>query len=46
VLEASGVLLLPGSLFDDCDHRHVRIGFGRKSFAAGLARLDEALASW
>jgi aspartate/methionine/tyrosine aminotransferase len=43
VLEASGVLLLPGSLFDDCDHRHVRIGFGRKSFAAGLARLDEAL---
>lgn len=43
VLERSGVLLLPGSLFDDCDHRHVRIGFGRRDFAEGLARLEEAL---
>lgn len=43
ILEASGVLLMPASLFDDCDHRHVRIGFGRKSFPQGLARLDEAL---
>lgn len=43
LLERTGVLLLPGSLFDDCDHRHVRIGFGRKDFPEGLARLEEAL---
>jgi aspartate/methionine/tyrosine aminotransferase len=43
VVERSGVLLLPGSVFDEADHRHVRFGFGRKAFAAGLARLDEAL---
>ena len=43
LLERSGVLLLPGSLFDDCDHRHVRIGFGRQDFPEGLARLDAAL---
>jgi aspartate/methionine/tyrosine aminotransferase len=43
LLEETGVLLLPGSVFDETDHRHVRIGFGRKGFAEGLARLDEAL---
>lgn len=43
ILERSGVLLMPGTLFDDCDHRHVRIGFGRRSFPEGLARLDEGL---
>lgn len=43
VLERSGVLLMPGTLFDDCDHRHVRIGYGRKTFPEGLARLEEAL---
>lgn len=46
VLERSGVLLMPGSVFDEADHRHVRIGFGRKSFPEGLARLDEALEGW
>jgi aspartate/methionine/tyrosine aminotransferase len=46
VLERSGVLLLPGSVFDESDHRHLRIGFGRKSFPEGLARLDEALDAW
>jgi hypothetical protein len=40
------VLLLPGSVFDESDHRHLRIGFGRKSFPEGLARLDEALDAW
>ena len=43
LLEKSGVLLLPGSVFDEADHRHLRIGFGRKGFAEGLARLDETL---
>ena len=46
VLEASGVLLLPGTVFDEGDHRHLRIGFGRKDFTEGLARLDETLESW
>jgi aspartate/methionine/tyrosine aminotransferase len=46
VLETSGVLLLPGSVFDESDHRHLRIGFGRRSFPEGLARLDEALDGW
>lgn len=46
VLEKSGVLLLPGSVFDESDHRHLRIGFGRKSFPEGLAQLDEALDGW
>jgi aspartate/methionine/tyrosine aminotransferase len=45
VLEQTGVLLMPGTLFDDCDHRHVRIGYGRKTFPEGLARLEEALAT-
>ena len=46
LLERTGVLLLPGSVFDEADHRHVRIGFGRRNFAEGLARLDEALEEW
>ncbi|HUF79065.1 MAG TPA: aminotransferase class I/II-fold pyridoxal phosphate-dependent enzyme [Thermoanaerobaculia bacterium] len=46
LLERTGVLLLPGSVFDETDHRHVRIGFGRRGFAEGLARLDEALEAW
>ncbi len=43
VLEGCGVLLLPGSVFDEGDHRHFRIGFGRRGFRAGLERLEEWL---
>ncbi len=43
VLEGCGVLLLPGSVFDDCDHRHFRVGFGRRGFRAALERLEEWL---
>ncbi len=43
VLEGCGVLLLPGSVFDDWDHRHVRVGFGRRGFRAGLERFEEWL---
>jgi aspartate/methionine/tyrosine aminotransferase len=40
VLDAAGVLLLPGSTFDPDDHRHFRIGFGRRDFRAGLEALE------
>jgi len=33
-----GVLLLPGTLYDHPGN-HFRIGFGRKDFGEGLARL-------
>src|SRR5665213_195025 len=39
--ERVGVLLLPGSVYGQPDH--VRIGFGRESFAQALQRLDEHL---
>lgn len=39
-----GVLLLPGTVYDDRDN-HFRIGFGRKNFPAALARLDEFITS-
>jgi aspartate/methionine/tyrosine aminotransferase len=42
-LEGCGVLLLPGSVFDEGDHRHFRIGFGRRGFRAGLEKLEEWL---
>jgi aspartate/methionine/tyrosine aminotransferase len=38
----AGVLLLPGTLFDD-DGNHFRIGFGRKNMPEALARLEEFL---
>lgn len=41
VLQAEGVLLLPGHVFGWPDH--LRIGFGRRDFRAGLERLDVAL---
>jgi len=44
VLEKSGVLLLPGSMYD-FEGGFFRMGFGRKSFAEGLDRLDEFLDS-
>jgi aspartate/methionine/tyrosine aminotransferase len=37
-----GVLLLPGSLFDDPGN-HFRIGFGRQNMPEALARLEEFL---
>ncbi len=38
----TGVLLLPGTVYDDPDN-HFRIGFGRKNFQAALERLDAFL---
>lgn len=38
----AGVLLLPGSLFDDTGN-HFRIGFGRKNMPEALARLESFL---
>jgi aspartate/methionine/tyrosine aminotransferase len=40
LVETSGVLLLPGTLYDDPGN-HLRIGFGRKNFPDALARLEE-----
>jgi aspartate/methionine/tyrosine aminotransferase len=42
LVETTGVLLLPGTLYDDFGN-HFRIGFGRKNFPAGLALLDDFL---
>jgi aspartate/methionine/tyrosine aminotransferase len=39
--QRSGVLLLPGSVFGEPDH--VRMGFGRRDFGDGLARLAEEI---
>ncbi len=44
LIERHGVLLLPGTVYDDAGN-HFRIGFGRRSFAEGLARLEAALTS-
>jgi aspartate/methionine/tyrosine aminotransferase len=38
----AGVLLLPGSVYDDPEE-HFRIGFGRRNFPEGLTRLAELL---
>jgi len=42
VVREAGVMLLPGSVFDE--PRHVRIGFGRKNLPEALARLEKFLA--
>ena len=42
LVTSAGVLLLPGSVFDDPDN-HFRIGFGRANMPAALARLEEFL---
>lgn len=42
LVTSAGVLLLPGSLFDDHGN-HFRVGFGRKNLPDALARLDEYL---
>ena len=41
-LAAAGVLLLPGSVYDEPDH--VRLGFGRANLPEALAVLEKALA--
>jgi aspartate/methionine/tyrosine aminotransferase len=43
LVDKTGVLLLPGTLYDDPGN-HFRIGFGRKNFSDGLARLENYLA--
>jgi aspartate/methionine/tyrosine aminotransferase len=40
LVKLHGVLLLPGTLFDDTAN-HFRIGFGRKTMPEALARLEE-----
>ncbi len=42
LVETTGVLLLPGTLYDDPDN-HFRIGFGRKNFPEALLRLEKFL---
>ena len=42
LVTSAGVLLLPGSVFDDPGN-HFRIGFGRKNMPEALARLEEFL---
>ncbi len=42
LVSAAGVLLLPGSVFDDPGN-HFRIGFGRANMPEALARLEEFL---
>ena len=40
----AGVLLLPGTMYDDTGN-HFRIGFGRKNLPAAVARLEQFLDS-
>ncbi|MBV9337122.1 MAG: hypothetical protein JO243_14655, partial [Solirubrobacterales bacterium] len=40
---AAGVLLLPGSVYDE--PAHVRVGFGRASLPEALAALESTLAA-
>ncbi len=44
LVESIGVLLLPGTLYDDPGN-HFRIGFGRKDFPDALAHLEEFLSN-
>jgi aspartate/methionine/tyrosine aminotransferase len=43
LVEKTGVLLLPGTLYDD-QSNHFRIGFGRKNFPEAMALLEKFLA--
>jgi len=45
LVRATGVLLLPGTLFDD-PHNRFRIGFGRADLPAGVALLDDFVRDW
>jgi aspartate/methionine/tyrosine aminotransferase len=42
-LATAGVLLLPGSVYDE--PRHVRVGFGRANMPTALEMLDAQLAA-
>jgi aspartate/methionine/tyrosine aminotransferase len=42
LVEKAGVLLLPGTLYDD-NGNHFRIGFGRKNLPEAIARLEQFL---
>lgn len=44
LVRTTGVLLLPGSVFDD-PSGHFRLGFGRSNLPEALARLEEFLES-
>lgn len=44
LVRQAGVLLLPGSVFDDAGE-HFRLGFGRQNLPEALARLEEFLDS-
>jgi aspartate/methionine/tyrosine aminotransferase len=44
LVSEAGVLLLPGTLFDDA-HNRFRIGFGRKNMPEAVARLEAFLAA-
>jgi aspartate/methionine/tyrosine aminotransferase len=43
LVENSGVLLLPGNVYDE--PRHIRFGYGRRNMPESLAHLETALAS-
>ena len=45
LVEDAGVLLLPGTLYDDSGN-HFRIGFGRQNFPDALLRLEEYSGRW
>jgi aspartate/methionine/tyrosine aminotransferase len=45
LVERSGVLLLPGSLFTNSENEHFRLGFGRKNASQALERLETYLRS-
>ena len=42
LVKTAGVLLLPGSVYDDPGN-HFRIGFGRKNLPAAIERLEDFL---
>jgi aspartate/methionine/tyrosine aminotransferase len=44
LVREAGVLLLPGSVYDD-DKNHFRLGLGRKNLPEALARLEDFVAS-
>lgn len=46
LLTEAGVLLLPGTVYDDAYDRHFRIGFGRKDFRSCIARVAEFLTAY
>ena len=46
LLAATGVLLLPGSLYGETWAKHFRIGFGRADFAENLERLAVFCQNW